>query len=289
MQLNDLLRIGGIDLKTVLVLRHSPSEPKLRAVLPWLAAENATIFNAYQQSQQNPTVEAAFLRASHIASFIGHRSGKALFVGLFRRGASRPMGFDDYWRVPAYQEMKAFGMRGLTAESDPVLWFDLDLTDFYAEWIGRLTIDWPGGERSWWRWADRNAFLIESILEQSALAREMPPWNEIALSWEELRVLPSTWRAALSEWRGIYLIFDETDCKGYVGAAYGSDNIFGRWRSYAATGHGGNKDLVSRNPARLRFSILERVPPDMEIEDVIRLENSWKLRLHTRDFGMNRN
>jgi hypothetical protein len=35
---------------------------------------------------------------------------------------------------------------------------------------------------------------------------------------------------------------------------------------------------------------LQRVSPDMPADDVIRLEASWKLRLHTRSpFGLNSN
>jgi len=102
-------------------------------------------------------------------------------------------------------------------------------------------------------------------------------------------VEPSTWKAALRQWRGIYFIFDESDGQGYVGAAYGTDNLLGRWLNYAARGHGGNKELRKRDPGHFRFSILERVSPDMEAADVIRLESSWKDRLHTRKFGMNEN
>ena len=62
-----------------------------------------------------------------------------------------------------------------------------------------------------------------------------------------------------------------------------------RWQGYARTGHGGNVDLRSSSPADLRFSILQRTSPDMEAADVVALEASWKARLHTRAFGLNRN
>ena len=51
MTLNDLLLAKGIDPKQVIVLRHRPSESKLNKVLPWLAAEDPDLFNAYQQTQ----------------------------------------------------------------------------------------------------------------------------------------------------------------------------------------------------------------------------------------------
>lgn len=91
------------------------------------------------------------------------------------------------------------------------------------------------------------------------------------------------------QWRGIYFIADETDGKGYVGSAYGSENILGRWRDYARTGHGGNVGLRERADHPLRFSILQRVSPDMDPAEVIELEASWNRRLHSRDLGLNRN
>ena len=117
----------------------------------------------------------------------------------------------------------------------------------------------------------------------------MPPWDELTLTWDELQVLPSKWKAALSEWRGIYFILDESDGRGYVGSAYGGENILGRWLNYASSGHGGNKELRNRDPANFRYSILQRVSPDMEPADIIRLEGTWKDRLHSREFGMNEN
>ena len=79
----------------------------------------------------------------------------------------------------------------------------------------------------------------------------MPRWDELRFTWDELKVLPSKWKAALSQWRGIYFIFDENDGKGYVGSAYGTENILGRWLSYAAGGHGGNKELAQTRPDAL--------------------------------------
>lgn len=58
---------------------------------------------------------------------------------------------------------------------------------------------------------------------------------------------------------------------------------------YATTGHGGNRELRASNPANLRFSILQLTSPDLPAGQVVALEDSWKQRLHTREFGLNRN
>ena len=81
MDFNDLLRLKGFDPATVIVLRHRPKEEQLNRVLRWLAAERHDLFNAYQQCQ-GPKLEASMQKASHLASFIGHAPGKALFVGF---------------------------------------------------------------------------------------------------------------------------------------------------------------------------------------------------------------
>lgn len=286
MDLNDLLRGKTIDSKQVLVLRHRPHEPELNKVLPWLAAEKPDVFNAYQQTQ-GPRLEGVMdkmVGESYVASFIGHEPGRALFIGLYSIKSSRHMTREEYWQVPAYIEMKAFGMQGFSEEDarTSCLWFELGLTDFYQAWKGRLIVEWPPPERSWWRRAHRNVMPVHAILEDSALDASMPEWNEIVLTWEELGVLPTRWRSALSQWRAIYLIHDESDGKGYVGAAYGEANLLGRWLSYAGRGHGGNRLLRARDPRHFRFSILQRVSPDMAAREVIRLEESWKDRLHTR-------
>jgi hypothetical protein len=76
----------------------------------------------------------------------------------------------------------------------------------------------------------------------------MPDWKDCTLTWAELSTLPRKWRDTLRHWRGVYYIFDKSDGKGYVGSAYGEDNILGRWENYAVTGHGGNVLLRERPP-----------------------------------------
>src|SRR4030095_11390327 len=119
----------------------------------------------------------------------------------------------------------------------------------------------PPPERSWWRRAHRNDFPVHAILEESIFDSGMLPWDQIDLGWHELSVLPARWRSALSQWRGIYYIFDTSDGKGYVGSAYGASNLLGRWRGYGVSGHGGNTLLRQRDPKNFRFTILQAVSP----------------------------
>jgi len=293
MNLTDLLRGKDIDPQHVLVLRHRPWEPELNKVLPWLAAEKPNVFNAYQQSQREK-VEQEITRAGYVASFIGHDPGKAVFIGLYAVQGWKTITQKQFWKFPANVELRSFGAKAFMEESPrpSILWFNLVLTDFYAHWKGKLIVGWPGLERSWHRWAHRpkNEMPVLAILDESALDAAMPEWNELDLTWEELCVLPTRWKSALSHWRGIYYIFDTSDGKGYVGSAYGDTNLLGMWMNYAAGGHGGNRLLRQRNPKHFRFTILQRVSPDMDAGDVVRLEATWKDRLHTRQpYGLNDN
>lgn len=294
MKLNDLLQTHQIDPREVLVFRHRPHEPELRKVLPWFAAEKPAVFNAYQQTQ-GPRLEGvmkAMVGSGFVASFIGHGPGKALFEGLYSIKSAAPLTYREFWKVPAYIEMKTFGMKGWSPDDErhSQLWFDLKRNNFCESWRGKLIVNWPPPERSWWRRAHRNEIAVAAILEESAFAREMPQWNDIDITWAELGVLPNSWRSALQQWRGVYYIFDTADTKGYVGSAYGAANLLGRWRDYATRGHGGNSLLRKRDPKNFRFSILQLVAPDMGAGDIVDLEGSWKRRLHTRQpYGLNDN
>ncbi len=288
--LNDLLQKHGIAPEQALVFRHTPIEPELNKVLPWLASERPDLFNAYQQTQTEK-VENAMKKAKYVASFIAQESDTALFVGLYAVGGWRPLSHEQFWRVPAYAEMKEkFGLMGFSNKRKSVLWFDLKPCDFYRDWKGKLIVRWPPPAVSWWRWADRNEMPVTAIVEESLLVKCMPQWEEIGLTWNQLENLPNSWKSKLSEWRGVYYIFDESDGKGYVGAAYGRNNLLGRWLNYKESGHGGNKLLRKRVPTNFRFSILELLAPSAPPEVVIRRENTWKERLHTRSpHGLNEN
>lgn len=280
LDLKDLLKEHEIDPSHVLVLRHTARPPQLRKVFAWLAADHPAAFNAYQQTQ-GKLVENEMKDATHVASFIGTTAGRALFVGLYRHSAPPALRTSAAIRAePGYQVLESYG---LPIETKDRLWFDLRLQeDFHTDWKGKLVIKWPGRDIVWHRWAHRANFPITAIHEESRLCKPPGDYDEWDLSWDELRVLPESWKSKLREWRGVYLIFDKSDGKGYVGSAYGERNMLGRWQNYADKGDGGNKKLQTREPTNFRFSILEVVSHAMEEEKVIRREENWKIRLRTR-------
>jgi len=295
MHFKDLLSAKGINPSSVLVLRHRPAEVKLNKIFLWLAAERPDLFNAFQRSHSgNEKVERAVEKANYIAAFIGHEPTKAIFIGLYSNKGAKSVSREDFWKIQANIELQSLGMNGFheNIPRSSCLWFDLEHADFYNHWKGKLVVDWPPLDRSWYRWAhkDKNAMPVHAILSQNALDGPIKHWQEIDLSWQELSVIPAPLKSKLSEWRGVYYIFDTSDGKGYVGSAGGSFNLLGRWRNYADSGHGGNSLLRQRDHKNFRFSILQRVSPDLEIAELVALENSWKDRLHTRaPYGLNDN
>lgn len=286
-ELNDLLEKAGIDASTTIVMRHRPTERDLRKALMWLAAERHDVYNHYQ-SMHGPRVESSVSRASHVVSCIGHTAGKAVFVGIYRVDGWDEISAAKWATLKKSKVLTSLGDRG-PEKGRTVRLFRLALTKDVADWKGKLVLDWPPPERSWWRRAHRNVMSVHALHDESSLVRAMPHWTELALNMTELQTLPKSWQAAMAQWRGIYFILDRRDGKGYVGSAYGKLNILGRWNEYSSSGHGGNAELKGRDPANFRFSILERVSPDMPAEDVIQLEANWKNRLSTRECGLNKN
>jgi hypothetical protein len=293
---NDLLDKAGLASERVLILRHTPQESLLSRELGGLAAERPKMFNVYQQTQSKK-VERQMKEAKYVASFIGHHSGRALFVGLYAvRPAPKVLTREEYWELPEHKELRdRFGMKGFIAEKDSrtsILWFDLQITDTFVSWKGKLVIGWPKPDIAWSRWARDSGgkMPVLAIHDESVLERPLREWDEIDWPLDQLKTLPPSWRSELSGWKGIYYIFDASDGKGYVGSAYGDANLAGRWQEYAITGHGGNRLLRERDHTKFRFSILQRLSPDAEAEEVIEQERKWKLRLHTRaPLGLNDN
>jgi hypothetical protein len=276
----DLLDKHQIDPQTVLILRHTPKEPRLRDVFPWLAEKHSGAFNAHQQTQPK-IVEDRMKKAQYVASFIGHRPSYAMFVGLYRRHGEKERTADEINSDPAVQKLLDYGIH---PETRTRLWFDLrPVENFYPEWKGKLVIKWPPTDITWHRFANQYPFTITAIHPESLLSTQPPAsYREWDLKWDALELLPESWRAKLSGWCGIYYIFDVSDGRGYVGKASGKQNLLGRWLNYADYGDGGNVKLRGRDPRNFRFSILELIPGDMEDVEVETREQQWMLRLRTR-------
>ena len=142
--------------------------------------------------------------------------------------------------------------------------------------------------------------LVSEIREQRMSVGDFPGYNSVLLSYRLLRTivrenLPS-WRSALSNVSGVYIITDNKTGKHYIGSSYCEGGIWQRWIAYAKDGHGGNKELrrlINKKGKdyvhHLQLSILEVSDLNANEEYVISRESHWKDVLRSREFGYNRN
>jgi hypothetical protein len=171
-----------------------------------------------------------------------------------------------------------------------------------SEFSGRLVVRFERPGRQLYlnaeSWLD-SIDLLEILPERMKIA-EFPGYKRIDLSKAELDTIVNqgltSWRTALSNVAGVYLISDTISGKLYVGSATGEGGIWQRWVQYSATGHGGNVELMrllenqgSERVAACRFSVLEVADSDATWEEILSREAHWKGILLTRTHGLNLN
>lgn len=148
------------------------------------------------------------------------------------------------------------------------------------------------------KFADK--LIVSEIRDQRMSVGDFPGYNSVLLSYRLLCTiiredLPS-WRSALSNVSGVYIITDNKTGKQYVGSASGGEGIWRRWTSYTKSGHGGNKELKQllqqkrKNYVQnFQLSILEVCDLNSSEDYVRSRETHWKNVMRTREFGYNSN
>jgi len=166
--------------------------------------------------------------------------------------------------------------------------YDLQLETNMSDLIGKLIVDWGAGARAWIQHADRQN---KNVIELRAEFREpeFPGFLHFIAPLSKLANLPKSWIGALSSAKGVYLLTCPLTKEQYVGSATGEEGFWQRWDEYVQTGHGGNVGLKSRNPSDYQVSILEVAGTASATEDIMNMEKRWKLKLQSREMGLNRN
>jgi len=174
-------------------------------------------------------------------------------------------------------------------------------TDFLNDVIGRLVIGFRRTGRQSYLRAERwlSSMEVREIKPERLQVLEFPGYRNLSISWHQLRLIVeqnvTSWRTALSNVAGVYLITDQKSGLLYVGSATGSEGIWQRWSQYAKNGHGGNKDLKAlltrrtKRPEHFAYSILETASIASTEEDLLAREGHWKKVLLSREFGLNCN
>ncbi len=171
----------------------------------------------------------------------------------------------------------------------------------FEKYYGRVVIHYHNKVQNLIRHASSvlSECIVHQILEDEFDNDIFPGYENVNISWKEMNRLlsKSNWKTALENQKGIYLITDKETGKMYVGSAYGSTMIYGRWQSYIKTFHGGNRDLrdvVEKHSfeyvrENFHYSILEIYRSTISDELIIKRESWWKETLLTRKFGYNKN
>ena len=141
------------------------------------------------------------------------------------------------------------------------------------------------------KWSD-TIDVLEMRPEKLRIA-EFPGYRSAMLTKQHLDIVVGqaieSWRSALANVAGVYVIADRRTGKLYVGSATGEEGIWNRWCAYSVTGHGGNDELIAllRNEAagyaeNFQFGVLEIADTHASVEDILRRESHWKDLLLTR-------
>lgn len=184
--------------------------------------------------------------------------------------------------------------------------YELKLIDDFNELYDRVVVEWASGSRNWQVLAkDRDIIRDQEILEvyPKNYVKEFPGFLDFILDFKELQEIVKNpdanklWHQMLSSVAGIYLIRDRSTGKQYVGSAYGKEGgIIGRWKTYVDQDMKENKDLIElmqNNSEEYKynfsFTVLRTLSKTLSDKEVIKVENFYKEKLGSKEFGLNCN
>jgi len=245
------------------------------------------LLDFYQATQGRPI----FHRCEQIVSFIGAGKTKARFIGVYKvldkhdgRNIAPPRGFPAELCHYRY-------------------YYDLKKEPGYEDLENRVIVEW--GQNSainWHQWLNRKGLNDKEVVELLPSGQTIPLFRDyldFTLTHAELKELYANdgvnreWRSRLSAVAGVYLILAAKSGKQYVGYAYGTKGIWGRWAAYARSGHEGNKvlkALIAKDvayPSAFSYSIPQILPKSFTPKDVIKCEERYKEKLGSRPTGLN--
>lgn len=292
MDFQTLLRAHDIALTDTALCLHKPGDPAERSALALIAETEPDLFETYQ-STHPATAEATLKKRAHMTSFLTRGAGEMTFMGLYARARWTQRSAAELAADPRFQALFA-RIPKKSPEADSIAQrlggravFDLRPLPALASLRGRLVVRDPGA-RAYMRLAEKTPLPIVEITRAADLSPAIPDWHDLVLDAATVRALPRSWADTLRHWRGLYLILDQSDGARYVGAAYGQENLLGRWLTHVSGETGITTELARRDPSNFLFSILDLLSPTATIDDVTRAEQQWMQRLDTKNHGLNR-
>jgi len=272
---NTILIDAGLRLADVRLLRHKDKRATKGRTPYELWRDNRQQFDLYQSIQNIDNREK--IRARYWASFIVTPNNETMFVGVY---SVKYLGLLE-------QDTPKPHMDGLDKAGSCDL-YDLSLENVIDGLVGKLFIDWGPGERAWIQRADRQNKLVTELRTEFK-EPDFPGFLNFIEPLSKLDKLPKSWISTLHCSRGIYLLTCPKTKEQYVGSATSEGGFWRRWQDYIQTGHGGDVALKSRDPSDYQVSILEVAGTSSTQDDIIKMEVRWKLKLRSREMGLNRN
>jgi GIY-YIG catalytic domain-containing protein len=264
---NAILREAGVDPKKTQVVRHQDNRSgRVTPYNLWRAGNGR--LETYQRIQSRKVFDVGGL----LASFVATPANDTLFVGLYS--------VDGIGKVPPGTIDPATG-----AEPDAGCHFyEIMPDDRLSDYAGHLVVDWGAGFRAW---VQRAVSQDKKVVEIRREAKEepFPGFPQFVWDIDQITAVPLSWQAVLKAVKGVYLLVCKETGQQYVGSAKGEESLWGRFLQYS-DGHGGNVELKRRGKKGYRVSVLEIVNSDHRIEQV---EEAWKQKLMSKQFGLNRN
>ena len=182
--------------------------------------------------------------------------------------------------------------------------YDVESVADYEEFVGRLKIRFkrPGRNRSIRLEKYYHEMIVYELLAERYSGERFPGYESINHEFRTLEEIFKNqrpdWKAALENVKGIYVIFDQSNGKKYVGSAYGEAGIWSRWNAYINTGHGWTDELTKLINAmgieyarqNFRVVLLEYRPARTDDSILIDRETFWKKALLSHGpHGYNKN
>jgi len=203
---------------------------------------------------------------------------------------------DDRWIFAG-----VYTVLGVTGEK-PKCKYSTELLPGQGDLVGRIIVGYKRKFRNSYIWGEKygSELKVTKLLELPYAIEEFKGYNKVQISHRKLQMIvqscEESWRSSLSSVNGVYHILDNKTGKAYVGSAYGTDGIWGRWCLYSGNGLGKNKELHALLEEKgasyadnFQYAILEIADPSVTNEQLIHRENHWKKVLRTREFGYNLN
>lgn len=276
LELTALLRAAGIALssedrtvKVHLAVHNSIEDP--------LDVFREGRFPAWQEDQNMKNFEC-----DQVLSLISQGNQRWLFAGVYEKQGRR--------NHPTWRGHYRYSLRVLPGQKDL---------------IGHVVVQWDRkGARTSYRWLESmGPIVVESYSLVQIPFRTFDGWDRPwSLKWSELKSIDTIgirdWIEPLSNVSGVYLITDQCEmaCRGqqYVGIASGSRGLWGRWATYARTGHGGNKKLRAllhkrghEHARNFLYTVLEPAPITASVQYLAEREQHWMYVLGSKADGLN--